>query len=183
MSAMKMKLSELTRSIPRHNILIIGGDFNAHLGQEDCIKYAFHNSTNRNGNMLNDYLQENKLLCLNTHFQKRKGQKWTHKSPNNYSSQIDYIISNRKWKNSAQNCISYNTFVNVESDHRIVTAHMKLSLRSNKKKNSKNKPYDWKTLQYDKYIPRDIVGEPITNWQECITLATSTRSTVTWTPS
>ena len=27
------ELSALTRSIPRHNILIIEGDFNAHLGQ------------------------------------------------------------------------------------------------------------------------------------------------------
>ena len=71
------ELSALTRSIPRHNILILGCDFNAHLGQEDGLKYAFHNSTNRNGKMLKDYLQENNLLCLNTHFQKRTavGQK------------------------------------------------------------------------------------------------------------
>ena len=151
------ELSALTRSIPRHNILIIGGDFNAHLGQEDGLKYSFHNSTNRNGNMIKDYLQENKLLCLNTHFQKRTGQKWTHKSPNNYSSQIDYIFINRKWKNSAQNCRDYNTFVNVASDHLIVTAHIILSLRANKKKNSYTKTYDWTTLQYDKDIRSDFV--------------------------
>ena len=42
------ELRALTRSIPIHNILIIGGDFNAHLGQEDSLKYVFHNSTNRN---------------------------------------------------------------------------------------------------------------------------------------
>ena len=57
-------------------------------------------------------------------------------------------------ENCAQNCRSYNTFVNVASDHRIVTAHIKLSLRANKKKNSKTKPYDWATLQYDKDIRR-----------------------------
>ena len=88
---------------------------------------------------------------------KRTSQKWTHKSPNNYSSQIDYIIINRKWKNSAQNCRAYNTFVNVLSDHRIVTAHIKLSLRANKKKNSKTKPYDWTTLQYEKDIRSDFL--------------------------
>ena len=77
--------------------------------------------------------------------------------PNNYSSQIDYIIINIKWKNSAQNCRSYNTFVNVESDHLIATAHIQLSLRANKKKNSKTKPYDWTTLQYDKDIRCDFV--------------------------
>ena len=82
--------------------------------------------------MLKDYLKENKLLCLNTHFQKRTGQKWTHKSPNNYSSYIDYIIINRKWKNSAQNYRANNTFVNVASDHRIVTTH-NIELKSQEK--------------------------------------------------
>ena len=65
------ELSALIRIIKRHNILIIGGDFNAHLGQEDGLKYVFHN-TNRNGIMLKDYLQENKLLFLNMHFQKEQ---------------------------------------------------------------------------------------------------------------
>ena len=39
-----------------------------------------------------------------THFQKRQGQTWTHKSPNDSMTQIDYIIINRKWKNSYKNC-------------------------------------------------------------------------------
>ena len=51
------ELSALTQSISRHNILIIGGIFNTHLDQVDDLKYAFHNSTHRNGNMLKDYLQ------------------------------------------------------------------------------------------------------------------------------
>ena len=46
------------------------------------------------------YLQENNMLCLNTHFQKRHGQLWTHNSPNDFKAQIDFIIINKKWKNS-----------------------------------------------------------------------------------
>ena len=41
-------------------------------------------------------------LCLNTHFQKRHGQLWTHNSPNDFKSQIDFIIINKKWKNSVK---------------------------------------------------------------------------------
>ena len=102
--------------------------------------------------MLKDYLQENNMLCLNTHFQKRHGQLWTHNSPNDFKSQIDFIIINNKWKNSVKNCRAYNSFNSISSDHRIITADIKLSLRDNTKKNSKFKPYDWTRLTHDTEI-------------------------------
>ena len=126
------KLTCLTRQIPKHNVLIIGGDLNAHLGKDSGYTYAYHQTTNRNGQMLKDYLQENNMLCLNTHFQKRHGQLWTHNSPNDFKSQIDFIIINKKWKNSVKNCRAYNSFNSIASDHRIITADIKLSLRANK---------------------------------------------------
>ena len=74
------KQSNLT-IIPHRNVLIIIVyekstivDFNAQLGKIDGFKYSFHKLTNRNGNMLTDYLIENKLLCINTHLQKRQVQ-------------------------------------------------------------------------------------------------------------
>ena len=139
-------LTSVTRQVPKHNILIIGGDFNAHLGQLDGFKYAYHTDTNRNGSMLKDYLNENNLLCLNTKFQKRPGQLWTHKSPNGSKAQLDYVIINRKWKNSVKNCRAFNSF-SVASDHRIVSAKICLSLRANKKKSSNMTPYDWTNLK------------------------------------
>ena len=95
-------ITSYTRHIPKHNVLVIGGDFNAHIGKENGYKYSFHKTTNRNGNMFTNFIHENNLLCLNTHFQKRAGQLWTHTSPNNFKSQIDFIIINKKWKNSAK---------------------------------------------------------------------------------
>ena len=146
------KVTCITRQIPKHNVLIIGGDLNAHLGKDCGYKYAYHQTTNRNGQMLKDYLQENNMLCLNTHFQKRHCQLWTHNSTNDFKSQIDFIIINKKWKNSVKNCRAYNSFNSIASDHRIITADIKLSLRANKKKNSKCKPYDWTRLTHDTEI-------------------------------
>ena len=60
-------------NLPRSPLLIIDGDFNDHLGKDDGYKYSLHRTTNRNGNMLHNFLLENNLLCLNTHFQKRSG--------------------------------------------------------------------------------------------------------------
>ena len=82
-------LTSVTREVPKHNLLIISGDFNAHLGQSDGYKFSYHQQTNRNGQMMNEYLKENNLLCINTFFQKRPGQLWTHKSPNGTKAQLN----------------------------------------------------------------------------------------------
>ena len=142
-------LSSLTRQIPKHNVLIISGDFNAQLGQNDNgnFPYSLHQNTNRNGNMLKNYILENNLICLNTHFQKRRGHSWTHTSPNASNSQIDYVIINRKWKNSAINCRANNYFISVATDHRIVSAYIRLSLRANKRRKSNRKNFEWSELR------------------------------------
>ena len=66
--------------------------------------------------------------------------------PNKEKSQIDYILINNKWKNSALNCEAYSTSCTVGSDHRIVTAKVRLSLRQSKSSSKKNIRYDWNLL-------------------------------------
>ena len=46
---------------------------------------------------------------------------------------INYILWNKKWRNSARNCEAYSTFSSIGSDHWIVAAEIKLSLGANKK--------------------------------------------------
>ena len=43
------ELFSLERSIPKHNVLVIGGDMNAQVGKNGNHKYNLHNSSNRNG--------------------------------------------------------------------------------------------------------------------------------------
>ena len=66
-----MELASLTIQIPKHNMLVIGGDFNAQLGKLNNSKFSYHTNANRNGNMLHNFINENNLICLNTHFQKK----------------------------------------------------------------------------------------------------------------
>ena len=42
------ELSSLVRSIPKHNLLAIGGDMNAQIGKNRNKKYSQHNMSNRN---------------------------------------------------------------------------------------------------------------------------------------
>ena len=43
------ELSSLVRSIPKHNMLVIGGDMNAQIGKNGNNKCSLHNTSNRNG--------------------------------------------------------------------------------------------------------------------------------------
>ena len=68
------KLSSLVCNIPKHNALIIGGDMNAQISKKVSNKFSLYNASNRNGKHLTDFTLENRLTCLNTKFQKRKGK-------------------------------------------------------------------------------------------------------------
>ena len=63
---------------------------------------------------------------------------------------------NKKWKNSAMNCEAYFSFKGVFTDHRIVTAKIRLSLRKNAKRTETTKHYDRALLNNrdirDKYV-------------------------------
>ena len=54
------------------------------------------------------------------------------------------------------NCEAYYSFESVSSDHRIVTANLRLSLRKNATRTATTKHYDWSLLNNrdirDKYV-------------------------------
>ena len=58
---------------------------------------------------------------------------------------------NNKWKSSVLNVEPYSSFTSIDSDHRIVTARIRLSLRAPKQLPPK-KRYDWKLLRYDSQL-------------------------------
>ena len=104
------ELSSLVRKIPKHNMLVIGGDMNAQIGKNGNNKYSLHNTSNRNGQHLTDFMIENILACLNTNYQKREDKLWSYMYANNSKAQIDYVLINKKWKNSAMNCEAYSSY-------------------------------------------------------------------------
>ena len=89
---------------------------------------------------------ENRLTCLNTKFQKRKGKLWTYTYANNTKAQTDYTFINKKWNNSALNCEAYSSFEGVSSDHQIVMAKIRLSLQRNIVKTTITVHYHWSLL-------------------------------------
>ena len=66
-----------------------------------------------------------------------------------------YVFINKKWNNSALNWEAYSSYKGVSSDHRIVTAKIRLSLRRNTNRTT-TVHYDWSLLNNrdvtDKYV-------------------------------
>ena len=141
-------LADVINSVPKHNLLIVMGDFNAHIGTEDAL-FTYHETTNTNGQLMLDLAAETNLVITNTRFQKKRGKLWTYISDmSGTKTQIDYILVNKKWINSVKNVEAYNTFASLGSDHRTLTARIKLSLRTCK--TPKGKPiYNWDKLKTD----------------------------------
>ena len=140
------RLSYLVRSILKH-VLVISGDVNAQIGKNVSHKFSLHNLSNRNGEHLTDFTLENRLTCLNTKFQKRKGKLWTYAYANNTKTQINYIFINKKWNNSTLNSEAYSSFKSMSSDHRIVIAKIWLSLQRNAVRTTTTAHYDWSLLK------------------------------------
>ena len=74
-------------------------------------------------------------------------------------TQIDYILISAKWKNSALNWEAYNTFFTVVSDHRVLTANLRLSLRQSKSSTIKKVRYDWSNLLTESNIKELYTAE------------------------
>ena len=142
--------------MPLHNFLVIAGDLNAKLGPKD-VRYTYNNETNRNGEHLIDLMEEFNLFSANNSFMKSKGQLWTFEYPNGNRAQLDYLLFRKKWRNSIKDSRSYSSFSSVGSDHRVISAKLKLSLRVSKKAYSHPmKRIDWKEVSSNTNLSREF---------------------------
>merc|ERR1712015_151746 len=152
-------LRSVLSDVPQYNVLTLLGDFNAKMGP-DIQKFTFNKSTNRNGELLSDLLDEYNLFCSNCSFMKPKGQLWTFEYPSGDRAQLDYILFRKKWRNSIKDSRSYSSFSSIGSDHRIVSGTIKLSLRSSKRsKPHPMKSIDWRKVAHDNNLSHQYAVE------------------------
>ena len=144
------KLSQVIDDVPLHSMLFIGGDMNAQV----ATGFSYHSSSNRNGILLHDFIHQHSLLLGNTLFQKKPSQLWTHRSPAGSLSQIDFVLFRKRWRNSVKECRAFSSSNSVGSDHRMVTASVKLSVR--RPALPKKKHLFWKALALDKKLATNV---------------------------
>ena len=97
-------------------------------------------------------------------FQKKKGKLWTFRDrASDALRQLDYILVRKKWRNSVHNTEAYNSFKTVGSDHRVVSATLKLSLRAPKKE--KRTSYNWKLFSQTSELQQQYTVTVKNNYQ------------------
>lgn len=158
-------LHATVEQVPLHNFLVVAGDLNAKLGPNDA-SFTYNPSTNRNGELLVDFMDEFNLFSANTSFMKPKGQLWTFEYPNGDRAQLDYLLFRRKWRNSVKDSRAYSSFCSLDSDHRVISAKVKLSLRVSKKAAAHPmKRIDWKEVSTNSNLSKDFAIQVYNKFQ------------------
>lgn len=184
------KLEEICGDIPRNDMLIIAGDFNAKIGKEEYNekvsgKETIHNTTSDNGSRVCNLAAMTNTFIVSTRFKHKNEHKITWMIPGStQGNQIDHVLISKKWECVIQDVRSYRG-ANADSDHLLVIAKMKIKIL--KKPTTRNeKRWDTEKLkstehnqEFTKVLEEELnkrgktnIEEEWTNIKESITQAT-----------
>ena len=146
------QLEEEIRTTPRHDVLMVIGDLNARVGEDNTGKERAMGTqgfgcANNNGERLSDLCVESRLVIGGTLFMHRDIHKTTWRSPDQRTvSQIDHVIINQKWTRSIQD-VKANRGADIGSDHVLVVASVSLKLRKTKRGEERQQRFDTAKLK------------------------------------
>lgn len=137
--------------IPRTELTILAGDFNAHVGTdrsgwEATMGNFGHGEINDNGLRLLTFAVSNNLVVGNTCFQHPQKHKLTWRNPAGQDSAVlDYIMISSRFRSSLRDVRAMRG-PDCGSDHYLVRARLKLRLRRAEHKKAATTRLDWKQL-------------------------------------
>ncbi|KAK3547450.1 hypothetical protein QTP86_021050, partial [Hemibagrus guttatus] len=132
------ELDEVMESIPTGERVVIGADFNGHVGEgnrgdEEVMGKFGVKERNLEGQMVVDFAKRMDMAVVNTYFQKREEHRVTYKSGGR-RTQVDYILCRRGNLKEISDC-KVVVGESVARQHRMVVCRMTLTVC--KKKRSK----------------------------------------------
>ena len=133
--AFYMEVKEMLKLTKPHEVNIVMGDFNAKIGRgsvDGVVGRYGLGVRNERGDRLVQFCQEEDLVATNTFFNLPPRRLYTWKSPqdnpqNIVRNQIDYILVNRRFRNSIPTVRTYPG-ADVASDHNPVVARLRVRL-------------------------------------------------------
>ncbi|KAK3540087.1 hypothetical protein QTP70_025652 [Hemibagrus guttatus] len=130
------ELDEVMESIPTGERVVVGADFNGHVGEwnrgdEEVMGKFGVKERNLEGQMVVDFAKRMDMAVVNTYFQKREEHRVTYKSGGR-RTQVDYILCRRGNLKEISDC-KVVVGESVARQHRMMVCRMTLMV------------YDWET--------------------------------------
>ncbi|KAK3538624.1 hypothetical protein QTP86_008836 [Hemibagrus guttatus] len=141
------ELDEVMESIPTGERVVIGADFNGHVGEgntgdEEVMGKFGVKERNLEGQMVVDFAKRMDMGVVNTYFQKREEHRVTYKSGGR-STQVDYILCRRGNLKEISDC-KVVVGESVARQHRMVVCRMTLLVCKKKRSEIEKKTKWWK---------------------------------------
>ncbi|KAK3551534.1 hypothetical protein QTP70_017336 [Hemibagrus guttatus] len=141
------ELDEVMESIPTGERVVIGADFNGHVGEgntgdEEVMGKFGVKERNLEGQMVVDFAKRMDMAVVNTYFQKREEHRVTYKSGGR-STQVDYILCRRGNLKEISDC-KVVVGESVARQHRMVVCRMTLMVCKTKRSKIEKKTKWWK---------------------------------------
>jgi len=130
------KLQQVCEHIPRQDIVIQSGDWNAKLGKGSPIGKFAMGTMNDNGERLCNYSLANSFMAANCLADRHPRHSYTWESFDGvYRNQIDYFLVQRRWRSAVRSCRAYQG-PDCDSDHSLVRLTFKLRLRKHQQRSA-----------------------------------------------
>ncbi|KAK3510026.1 hypothetical protein QTP70_026005 [Hemibagrus guttatus] len=141
------ELDEVMESIPTGERVVIGADFNGHVGEgnrgdEEVMGKFGVKERNLEGQMVVDFAKRMDMAVVNTYFQKTEEHRVTYKSGGR-RTQVDYLLCRRGNLKEISDC-KVVVGESVARQHRMVVCRMTLMVCKKKRSNIEKKTKWWK---------------------------------------
>ena len=170
------KLQDLTDTVPRGDVLIIMGDWNAQIGDKAVEGISgTHGLGDRNeaGERMIEFCEENQLIVTNTWYKQPRRRLYTWTTPDGlHRNQIDYIMIQKRWRSMVK---SAKTMPGADcgTDHELLVATIQVKLKKMKKPETENRynlcdiPERYAVEVKNRFAALDLIDrEPEELWQE-----------------
>ena len=138
-------------SIPQTEVIILAGDFNAHIGAdrsgwESTMGNFGHGEINDNGLRLLSFAASNNLIVGNSQFQHPRKHQLTWRNPSGIDSAIlDYVLINTRFRSSLKD-VRVMRGPDCGFDHYLVQAKVQLKLQRAKRTSPPPVRLEWRLL-------------------------------------
>uniref|UniRef100_A0A8D9EQ38 Craniofacial development protein 2 n=1 Tax=Cacopsylla melanoneura TaxID=428564 RepID=A0A8D9EQ38_9HEMI len=153
-------INEVLRKFKKEDVTIVMGDFNAKLGAgktSDNVGPFGLGDRNQRGDELEIFAESHNLVVMNTWFRQPPRKLYTWKSPMDkpgkiVRNQIDYIMMNKRYRNS---CIAMKTYpgADIQSNHVPLVGTFKIKMKRIIPK--KQQTFDFRRLK-DEQIRKNV---------------------------